>query len=324
MKKSITLLLCLLAALSLTACGGGSKDDAPIADPEPDAAPNPMTEYSSMEELEELTSLYITRLTSTGITDEQYFLIDNGEDYPIAEYDFRYNGNEFTLRGSFSQEDISGVYYDDGTPVLDENDDGYISMTVEMEGWGLARWYENDAQFTLYCLGPNENGEFQYIYNEYLFLFECDDYAGCVNFDHILADILESYESGTFDMPFSVSFISYCTPETIGYAFMDLDNDDVPEMVLADLSATGSDNTSPIYDIYVTNADAAETCFDGGERDYFYLGADDVIINHWAGSASDSGWTVYRLTANTLIDQDEDVPYWYEPHYQLLSDFLQQ
>ena len=121
------------------ATGGGNLAD------EPSPAPvNPITEYESVEEINEIVGTNLVGPGVMGKTDQQYFVVNGGE-FSIAEYRFTLNGTEFVFRAAPVTEDISGVYGDNG-PVFEGQEDEAIVSTADCRA---ARWYEGNVQYVL-------------------------------------------------------------------------------------------------------------------------------------------------------------------------------
>lgn len=132
MKKVLALALALVMVFSLAACSGKN------------GLPNPMTKVASMDELSKLASCAL--ISPEGATDEKFFTIDT--DPMIAEYQFKVDGIEYTLRFSNVDvdTDICGVYKDDGTYF--EGDTAENSY-IENDDYILHRWFTVDGQYVL-------------------------------------------------------------------------------------------------------------------------------------------------------------------------------
>jgi len=85
---------------------------------------------------------------------------------------------------------------------------------------------------------------------------------------------------------------------------IDINGDEVQEMVLGDQFEDGS---YILYDIYTFDKKTGETIhlLSGGERDYFVLNSDGVIIEHGSNSASDSFDKSYVLKGTKLVELNE-------------------
>lgn len=135
MKKIISLILTVMMVLAMGACA------------ESIGMPNPMTQYESLEALNQACGTTLCGPGVQGVTDEAFFSIDCGE-YVVAEYDFSVNGRAYTLRTASTLEDISGYYIDGDTAFASEEGLGDIRV-VKADGVRLAQWIVIDGQFVL-------------------------------------------------------------------------------------------------------------------------------------------------------------------------------
>lgn len=134
MKKIIAIVLCMVMALSMTACTAkpAEEDDGGFA-----GMPNPWTQYNSLEELNEAFGTNIVHPPVMGVTDEVFQGLAG--EYGIAEYKFQVNGTPYTIRSSAAFEDISGVYVGDGTAFQDKDPDDNLVVLDDMK---LYRWMD--------------------------------------------------------------------------------------------------------------------------------------------------------------------------------------
>lgn len=151
MKKFTAILLCLLLALSLAACGtssSGEDETASVTEATAGMA-NPLTEYDSLEEVNEITGGKLTHPGVMGVVDKLYQTVDCGE-YTIGEYRFEVNGVEYTMRFSSNyDEDISGIYDGEGTAFegsLPEADEIVFKSGSE---YRAACWKDINGQYVL-------------------------------------------------------------------------------------------------------------------------------------------------------------------------------
>ncbi len=137
MKKIISIVLVMAMVLAFAACGKKEEPAANIA--------NPVTEYSSLEEINAVVASNMVGPGVMGVSDESFCVIDT--DPKIAQYKFSVNGHEYCYRASAALDDISGVYVDDSTlfAVLAEGAEANIAT----DSYYGARWYTIDCQ---YCL----------------------------------------------------------------------------------------------------------------------------------------------------------------------------
>lgn len=160
MKKAVLTVLALALCVSLCACAAGSKPDATtgaeettadeIADGGFAGLANPMVEYSSLSEINEIAGVKLTGPEVMGKTDEKFYVID-GE---IAQYDFMLNGLQYSIRGSQINDcDISGVYID-AKLAFEGEENAEFSMAGD-ETCKVCRFLAGGAQ---YVVSVTDNG----------------------------------------------------------------------------------------------------------------------------------------------------------------------
>lgn len=112
-----------------------------------DGMPNPITEYTSLEEINKLTGARLSAPEGKEVTDERFSIIDTG-DYQIAEYDFVMDGIPFCYRYAKGVvADISGIYVEDDTLFADNDDYGTEFKQYETGLGGRA--FVDDGQYIL-------------------------------------------------------------------------------------------------------------------------------------------------------------------------------
>lgn len=133
MKKTIAILLALLMALSLLACGA-----------EKNGMPNPMKKVDSLDKLSEKANCALVKPTGVTLTDEAYYMIDG--DPQIAQYSFKVDGTECFLRFANVDitTDISGLYRGDGTLFADTEAE---TTYIEDDDLKAQRWVTVDGQY---------------------------------------------------------------------------------------------------------------------------------------------------------------------------------
>lgn len=80
----------------------------------------------------------------------------------------------------------------------------------------------------------------------------------------------------------------------VGFAWVDLDNNGQPELIIADV------DDSFIYDLYTISDGEAVHLFDSGERYCYFLYENGYIENQWSGSAATSGHDFYKISDGKL------------------------
>lgn len=167
MKKTVALIVCIIMAFSLCACGkeAAQPDEGEVG------MPNPMTEYNSLDEINEAVGGELAHPAVMGVSDESYFIIDCGN-YKIAEYNFNVAGYDYCYRCAEVDEDISGVYMGgDGTAFKDGKCDG-IQFNSDDE-YKCARWFDGDMQYVLSVSAPDmEQETFESIADELMHIYD--------------------------------------------------------------------------------------------------------------------------------------------------------
>ena len=115
--------------------------------------PNPVTEYASLAEINELVGSNLQHMPVMGVTDERFSVIET-ENYLIAQYDFSVNGLSYTMRcAAVAYEDISGVYIGGESAFGDYTGETQYAFG---EGVKLSRWLDINGQYVL-ILKDEEN-----------------------------------------------------------------------------------------------------------------------------------------------------------------------
>ena len=133
MKKLLSVLLVLM--LCFVSCAEGA-----------DGMPSPLTEYQSLEQINELIGCNLVHPAVMGVINESFWTIDCGE-YLIAQYVFELNGLPYTFRCAATTEDISGVYDVNGE-VFGKEYSGDIEF-YNGTGVHAARWFDLNGQYSL-------------------------------------------------------------------------------------------------------------------------------------------------------------------------------
>ncbi len=144
MKRMLAFALAAMMILCLCACG--SKQVEEPEESGPIGMPNPMTEYASLDEINDIAGSRLVHPAVMGVTHEEYFVIDC-TDYKIADYRFTAAGTDYTFRCAPVTQDISGYYVGEGTAFADGARDGI--EYAEGDGTQLARWFTMDGQYVL-------------------------------------------------------------------------------------------------------------------------------------------------------------------------------
>ena len=164
MKKFAALFICIVMIFALASCGSKT-ETADTTVPESVNAVNPITEYSSLEELNNITGGNLCHPPVMGVTDEAFRTINvNNGEYTIAEYEFSVNGKPYNMRFSPNYtEDISGYYSGEGTVFANSENEAI----VKTDDAALARWVNTDGQYVLCVKGTDIEDEwFQGIVDE--------------------------------------------------------------------------------------------------------------------------------------------------------------
>lgn len=84
-----------------------------------------------------------------------------------------------------------------------------------------------------------------------------------------------------------------------GYAFLDIDQDGTPELLLGPASSTSDWSNGLIYDLYTYHNGAVVKVLESAERNRYYLLDSGQFRNEWSNGASDSGEDYYVLEKGT-------------------------
>lgn len=213
MTKAGAVVLCIALAACFAACG--KKEAAPATEaPATEAATeapatepvvettaeeeteafgggsgsiNPMTEYDSLEEINEIAGSQLCHPAVMGVTEEHFFINDKAFDQPMAEYQFELNGYSYNFRcAAVSNQDISGLYSGDGEgtvfPAEPEND---VEIFTGSD-FKACRWFTLDGQ---YVFSVMDNGEM----SEETFANICEEMRDMTAVGETYAEISEKY-----------------------------------------------------------------------------------------------------------------------------------
>ena len=111
---------------------------------------SPYTDYSDISSVNEAAGTVIKESTLSDITEVGYNTIDNVS-FLIAQYSFDYNGISYTVRAAKTEDDISGIYVEDGTISAKAADE----TIIEIDGTYFVRWFENGIQYNLFASDTN-------------------------------------------------------------------------------------------------------------------------------------------------------------------------
>ena len=180
MKKSVSFLLTLILAFSLCACAAApAGEDAQVA--------NPLTEFESLDALNEATGSRLAAWTGDDVKDEVYLSVNCG-DYVISEYRFTVGGVRYSLRSAPVTEDISGRYVDGSVAFPGEPKDG-IEYADGGEGVKLARWFNVDGQ---YVFSAEPGGDDFAAMTEQVFALHLPANIRAFDYDALLGDYQDS------------------------------------------------------------------------------------------------------------------------------------
>lgn len=124
---------------------------------------NPITEYASIDEINELTGGKLIHPPVMGITDERYSVIDG--DTKIGQYNFTANGVDYACRFcSDIANDVCGIYEDGKTLFEGLTEDA----VAEFEGGKAARFFAPEGQYVVVAAdnGALTAEQFEGIVNE--------------------------------------------------------------------------------------------------------------------------------------------------------------
>lgn len=137
MKKILSVLLILIACLSLVACDFNKKE-------------NPMATYESLDEINKLAGVNICKPEGMEISDEKFLMTDN----QTAAYQFVSNGYIYYIRAcKDTVNDMSGIFINN-KPAFEGVTDKVAF--AEADGYKVYRFILGNKQ---YCFGVNDEGK---------------------------------------------------------------------------------------------------------------------------------------------------------------------
>lgn len=152
MKKVFAAFIVLSLVLVLCSCGDKQAPPVPGTVPSentedrediPVGIRNPVTEYSTLDEINGLAGTKLVKIESSAVSDERYSFIEGG----IAQYEFDYNGLDFTFRASADTEnDISGVWIGGEQAFSGEETDYALTEDAEIK---VCRFIADGIQYTV-------------------------------------------------------------------------------------------------------------------------------------------------------------------------------
>lgn len=159
MKKLLFILLTVLISLSFVSCS--KKQEEPNEEVEEEGLigmPNPMKEYSSLDQINGIAGTHIVIPSSINASDFKYFTINND----LAEVRFTLDNLEWTIRGSKNVDmDISGIA--DENNVFESGQDG----AVYLNDYYIDRIFVEGFQYT--TVVKNENNYDVEIFSNHIF-----------------------------------------------------------------------------------------------------------------------------------------------------------
>ncbi|WKY46901.1 hypothetical protein Q5O24_11105 [Eubacteriaceae bacterium ES3] len=142
MKQNLTFILFVVLILALTGCSQSDQSESTE-----ESLPNPMTEISSLEAINESLGFTFDSLPEPS-SDSSYYLIAD----TIAQVDLTFEGISFTIRkAKRSDEDISGVYtqFDHGETITDSRGNA-VFYQYNDGAEGLATFSTTDYDYSVF------------------------------------------------------------------------------------------------------------------------------------------------------------------------------
>lgn len=87
----------------------------------------------------------------------------------------------------------------------------------------------------------------------------------------------------------------------IGYAFKDLNGDNVPELIVGRINDKSNKTGSAIYAVYTYNNGNVSLALEGWERNYYGLKSDNRFVNQASSGAAYFGYGIYKLDENNKL-----------------------
>lgn len=128
---------------------------------------------------------------------------------------------------------------------------------------------------------------------------ECCNVIANFSYDEIVCGgMLGIYETTNFEGKAEAARL-------IGYAFKDLNGDNVPELIIGKIDDKSNKTGSTVYAVYTYNNGNVSLALEGWERNYYGLKADNHFVNQASGGAAYFGYGIYKLDENNkLICED--------------------
>ena len=137
MRKAISLLIVIMLCVLLGGCINNNM-------------PNPVVEYGSIEEINEIAGTNLVPCTAMGKSEERFSVISD----KIAQYSFTLNGKNWTVRGGKeTKQDISGIHDDNN--FFEENGDAIIYLN----DFFIYRFFNDGMQYSIVLDDPQDVGE---------------------------------------------------------------------------------------------------------------------------------------------------------------------
>lgn len=132
--------------------------------------------------------------------------------------------------------------------------------------------------------------------------FDVNEVFG-IGYSDVVSYIVQGYQchwEGMNPEEMGISDVYCYESEYGGCARMDIDGDGFEELLLGD---DFGDGNYQIYDVYGFDKNTGDTVhlLSGGERDFFVINGDGVIIEHGSNSASDSFEKYYKIRKAKLV-----------------------
>lgn len=90
-----------------------------------------------------------------------------------------------------------------------------------------------------------------------------------------------------------------------GYAFRDLNGDNVPELIVGYIDDQATNKGTTVWAVYAYENNSTKLVLEGYTRNAFFVNADNTIINQASAGAAYYGYGIYKIDANNKLNCQE-------------------
>lgn len=90
-----------------------------------------------------------------------------------------------------------------------------------------------------------------------------------------------------------------------GYAFRDLNGDNVPELIVGYIDDQATNKGTTVWAVYAYENNSTKLVLEGYTRNAFFVNADNTILNQASSGAAYYGYGIYKIDANNKLNCQE-------------------